>query len=341
MSYKTTRLRPNLEEKFMRSLVKIFCHLSACLAVLVIPTSSVFAQASGRPLTLVHPFAPGSPAEVVGRWMMPGLNERLKTQVILENRSGAGGQIGVTSVINSAPDGNTVLFTSNGVAIDQAVKLKPAYDPMKELRPVTRAMYGALAIHINPTVPANTLGELIAYAKANPGKLNYSHAGVGTFTHMAVELFKYSAGVNIVDVPYRGGAEMATSTMSNFTQLHMLPPSNTIEFVKSGKLKMLAVGAPQRLAMVPDVPTVSEAGVPGYEALAWYGLFVTATTPNDVLDRLEKAFVGVLSEPDIVQKILSIGFVPVGNTSEQFRRQLENEIKLWKDVVAKAGIPKN
>jgi tripartite-type tricarboxylate transporter receptor subunit TctC len=315
--------------------------LLVCALAFASTASLALAQTPGRPIVLVHPFAPGSPAEVVGRWMIPGLTERLKSAVVLENRSGAGGQIGVTSVINSAPDGNTVLFSSNGVTIDQAVKLKPAYDPLKELRPITRVMYGALAIHINPQVPANTLGELIAYAKANPGKLNYSHAGVGTFTHMAVELFKYSAGINMVDVPYRGGAEMASSTISNFTQLHMLPPSNTIEFVKSGKLKMLAVGAPKRLSMVPDVPTVSEAGVPGYEALAWYGLFVTAATPNEVFDRLERAFLGVLNEPDIIQKIQSIGFVPVGNKSDEFRRQLEAEIRLWKEVVAKAGIPRN
>lgn len=326
-------------------MVSIFLSMSrrlfVCALVFVSTTSVTLSQTSSRPIVLVHPFAPGSPAEVVGRWMMPGLTERLKSPVVLENRSGAGGQIGVTSVINSAPDGNTILFTSNGVTIDQAVKLKPAYDPLKELRPITRAMYGALAIHINPQVPANTLGELIAYAKANPGKLNYAHAGVGTFTHMAVELFKYSAGIVMVDVPYRGGADMASSTISNFTQLHMLPPANTIEFVKAGKLKMLAVGAPQRMATVPDVPTVSEAGVPGYEALAWYGLFVTAATPNDVFDRLERAFISVLNEPDMIQKIQSIGFVTVGNKSDQFRRQLETEIKLWKDVVARAGIPRN
>ena len=335
---------PNTVEKFVPIRLDgcgALLRVGAGALVFASTVSMALAQSSGRPLTLVHPFAPGSPAEVVGRWMMPGLTERLKTQVILENRSGAGGQIGITSVINSAPDGNTVLFTSNGITIDPAVKLKPAYDTLRDLRPITRAMYGALAIHIHPQVPANSLGELIAHAKANPGKLNYSHAGLGTFTHMAVELFKYSAGVVIVDVPYRGGAEMATSTMSNFTQLHMLPPANTIEFVKSGKLKMLAVGAPQRLAIVPDVPTVSEAGVPGYEALAWYGLFVTAATPNDVFDRLERAFAGVLNDPEMNQKIKSIGFVPVGNTSEQFRRQLETEIKLWRDVVAKSGMVRN
>lgn len=314
--------------------------LLACALVFAASMSPALSQTSGKSIVLVHPFAPGSPVEVVGRWMMPGLTERLKSPIVLESRSGAGGQIGITSVINSAPDGNTVLFASNAITLHGAVKLKPAYDPIKDLRPMTLAMFVALAIHASPQVPANSLRELIAYAKANPGKLNYSHAGVGSFTHMAAELFKFSAGVDIVAVAYRGGSDMANSTIGNFTQVTMLPPANTIEFAKSGKLKMLAVGSAQRLSMVPDVPTASEAGLPGFEALAWYGLLVPAATPNDVFDRLERAFVGVLREPEIMQKIQSIGFIPVGNKSDQFRRQMEKEVKQWHEVVAKAGIPR-
>ena len=196
--------------------------LLACALGFAMSTSLAVAQPSGKTITLVHPFAPGSPAEVVGRWMMPGLTERLKSPMVLEHRSGAGGQIGITSVIKSAPDGTTILFTSVGIAIDPAVKLKPAYDPLKDLRPITQAMYGALGFNVSSQTPVNTLAEFIAYAKANPGKLNYAHAGVGTFTHMAVELFKYSAGVNIVDVPYRGGAAMASSTVSRWIERQAL-----------------------------------------------------------------------------------------------------------------------
>lgn len=302
--------------------------------------SPALSQTPGKPIILVLPFAPGSPTEAVGRWMAPAITERLKSPVVIENRSGAGGAIGVTSVANSALDGNTILFASNSITIEGAVKLKPAYDPLKDLRPITLVMYGALAVQTSSEVPANSLREFIAYAKANPGKLNYSHAGVGSFTHMAMELFKYSAGVDIVAVAFRGGAAMATATMGNFTQVMMLPPSNTVELVKTGKLKMLAVGAPQRLSTVPDLPTAAEAGLPGFEALAWYGLLVPAATPNDIFDRLERTFISILNDPDLIQKVQSIGLVTVASKSDQFRRQIEKEVKQWQDVVAKAGIPR-
>ena len=324
----------------MRVLLDASRFLLANVLVLAVSIPAALCQTPGKPIILVLPFAPGSPTEAVGRWMIPVLSERLKAPVVIENRSGAGGAIGVTSVATSALDGNTILFASNSITIEGAVKLKPAYDPLKDLRPITLVMYGALAVQTSAEVPANSLREFIAYAKANPGKLNYSHAGVGSFTHMAMELFKYSAGVDIVAVAFRGGAAMATATMGNFTQVMMLPPSNTVELVKTGKLKMLAVGAPQRLSTVPDLPTAAEAGLPGFEALAWYGLLVAAATPNDVADRLERTFISVLSDPDLIQKVQSIGLVTVGSKSDQFRRQIEKEVKQWQDVVAKAGIPR-
>ena len=320
--------------------VDILSRLLAGVMIYAAAMPLALSQTAGKPVILVLPFAPGSPTEAVGRWMIPALTERLKAPVVIENRSGAGGAIGVTSVASSAPDGNTILFSSNSITIEGAVKLKPAYDPLKDLRPITMVMYGALAIQTSSEVPANSLREFIAHAKANSGKLNYSHAGVGSFTHMAMELFKYSAGVDIVAVAFRGGAAMATATMGNFTQVMMLPPSNTIELVKTGKLKMLAVGAPQRLSTVPDLPTAAEAGLPGFEVLAWYGLLVAGATPNDVADRLERTFIGILNEPDMLQKVQSIGLVTVASKSDQFRRQIEKEVKQWQDVVAKAGIPR-
>ena len=299
------------------------------------------AQTPGKVITLVVPFAPGGPGEFVGRLMIPVMQERLKAPIVLETRQGAGGSIGISSVVKAEPDGHTLLWTSNAITTDQAIKLKPAFDPLKDLRPVTMGMGGALAINVNPQVPAKTLRELIAYAKANPGKLNYSHAGVGSFSHLASELFKLQAGIDIVAVPYRGGGQQAlASTIANDTQITLLPPALTSAHAQGGRIRILAVASEKRVPTVPDVPTTAEAGLPGVNAVFWYGLFVPAGTPNDIFNRVETAAVEALTSPDVRAKIEAQGYITGGSTSAEFRRLIEIEVKQWREVVAKAGIPR-
>lgn len=311
------------------------------ISAAVLLSSTVLAQTPGKPITLVIPFAPGGPGDVVGRLMMPALQEKLKSPFILESRQGAGGAVGITSVVNAAPDGHTILFTSNAITIDQAIKLKPAYDPLKDLRPITLGIFGVQSIAINPQLPVNNLREFLAYAKANPGKLNYSHAGVGSHTHLAMELFKVHAGLDIVAVPYRGGGQQAlAAVLANDTQLTMLPPVLFLPHLKSGRLKILFVASDQRMPIVPDVPTSAEAGLPGFNAMFWYAFFLPVGTPNEIFSRIETALTEVLAMPDIKQKIQGLGYIPGGMPSTAFRTLIEGEVSQWRDVVARANLPR-
>lgn len=303
--------------------------------------STVLAQTPGKPITIVIPFAPGGPGDVSGRIMIPVLQEKLKSPFVLESRQGAGGAVGITSVANAPADGHTILYTSNAITIDQAIKLKPAYDPLKDLRPLTIGLFGVQSIAINSQVPANNLVEFMAHVRANPGKLNYAHAGVGSHTHMAMELFKLHAGLDIVAVPYRGGGQQAlASTLANDTQLTMLPPVLFSQHVKAGKLKLLFVASDQRMPIVPDVPTAAEAGLPGFEAMFWYGLFLPAATPNDVFNRIETAFSETINAPDFRQKMQGLGYIPGGMPAAAFRSRIETEVKQWREIVGKANIPR-
>lgn len=303
--------------------------------------SAASAQTPGKTITLIIPFAPGGPGDVVGRLMIPSLQEKLKAPLVLESRQGAGGAIGITSVVNAPPDGHTILFTSNAITIDQAIKQKPAYDPLKDLRPLTVGVFGVMSVGVSSQVPAANLRDFIAHAKANPGKLNYSHAGVGSYSHMAVELFKLKAGVDIVAVPYRGGGQQAlASVLSNDTQMTLLPPVLFQPHVASGKLRILAVTADQRMPIVADVPTAAEAGLPGYEAMFWYGLFLPAATPNDVFNRIETAFMETINTADFKQKMQALGYIAGGMPSSAFRTRIQGEVSQWKEIVTKANIPR-
>ena len=313
--------------------------LVAAAAVVVSLSSAVLAQTPGKAITLVIPFAPGGPGEVSGRIMIPVLQEKLKSPIIIESRQGAGGAVGITSVANAPPDGHTILYTSNAITIDQAIKLKPAYDPLKDLRPLTIGLFGVQSVAVNPQLPAGNLRELLAYAKANPGKLNYAHAGVGSHTHMAMELFKLKAGVDIVAVPYRGGGQQAlASVLANDTQLTMLPPVLFNPHAQAGKIKILFVATDQRMPLVPEVPTAAEAGLPGYEAMFWYGLFLPAGTPNEIFNRIETAFMETINAPDFRQKMQSLGYIPGGMRSGAFRTRIEDEVKQWGEIVSKANM---
>ena len=308
-------------------------------AAMVSSSSAVLAQTPGKAITMVIPFAPGGPGEVSGRIMIPLLQEKLKSPIVIESRQGAGGAVGITSVANAPPDGHTILYTSNAITIDQAIKLKPAYDPLKDLRPLTVGLFGVQSVAINPKLPAGNLRELLAYARANPGKLNYAHAGVGSHTHMAMELFKLKAGVDIVSVPYRGGGQQAlASVLANDTQLTMLPPILFQPHVQGGRIKILFVATDQRMPLVPDVPTAAEAGLSGFEAMFWYGLFLPAGTPNDIFNRIETAFSETINAPDFRQKMQSLGYIPGGMPSGVFRTRIEDEVKQWREIVSKANV---
>jgi tripartite-type tricarboxylate transporter receptor subunit TctC len=303
-------------------------------------SSAACAQSPGRPVAIVVPFAAGGGGDLVARALAPALSSRLGSTVIVENRTGAGGAIGVTHVINAPPDGHSVLFMSNGITIDPAIRLKPAYDPRKDLRAVTMAHRGVMGIFVSPKLGINSVRELIALAKASPGKLNYAFAGLGSFGHLTSEQFRIAAGIDVVAIPFNGTPPAVTATMANETQYTITETGSTRPLWESGKIKLLAIAAAQRAANMPDIPTTAESGLPGYEATFWYGAFLPAATPNAIFDNIESAFTGVLAQPDIREKIATLGFTASGMKSEEFRRAVENEVRQWEDVVRKAGIAK-
>ena len=293
-----------------------------------------------KPITVVLPFTAGGGGDIILRQITPVLANRLKTPVLVDNRVGAGGQIGVMYVVNATPDGHTLLFMSSGIAIDSALKLKPAYDPLKDLRPLTLAYTGDQAIFINPKLPVNSVKELIAYATANPGRLNYSHPGIGSTGHLNMELFKQMAKVDIVGVPFKGSPEALTSIIAGDTQVTLIQPPASRALWETGRIKFLALASAERSAILPDIPTVAESGLPGFAAAFWYGFFTPAGMPDSLFDKIESEITAILTSADMRQKIASYGHVSGGIRNADFRRQLVAEIKQWQEVVRVAGIPR-
>jgi len=299
------------------------------------------AQYPNRPITFVMTFSPGGPGNILMRMAAPALSARLNNvPIVFDYRAGAGGTVGILSVINAAPDGYTVLYSSNGIVSDQALKVQPAFDARKQLRPVTRTFDGFLGILASPQLPVNTLRELIDHARANPGKLNYASPGAGSFAHLASELFNQSAGINVVHVAYKGFGPVVAATMANETQVLLTSAIATKPMWQAGKLKLLAIATGQRSAQTPDIPTAAEAGLPGFQALFWFGAFLPAATPDTVASRLEREFIAVLKSPEIRDKVEPQGFATGGVSSDEFRRQVDSEIRQWEEVVRKAGIPR-
>lgn len=308
--------------------------------MLTLGAAIVQAQYPTKPITVVLPFTTGGGGDTALRQITPILSSRLKVPVVIESRVGAGGQIGIMHVVNSAPDGYTILFMSSGIGIDPAIKLKPAYDPLRDLRPLTLAYVGDQGIFVNPQLPVNSVKELIAYAKANPGKLNYSFPGIGSTGHLNMELLKQAAQIDVVAVPFKGSPEALSATMAGDTQITITEPATSRPLWQAGRIKLLAIGASQRSPVMPNIPTVSESGLPGYLAYFWYGFFTPAAVPGSAFEKLESELTSILRSPEMREKIMSYGYSPSGIGSDEFKRRLTAEIKQWQELVQKAGIPR-
>lgn len=316
--------------------------ISWIIAALLCMPATAFAQAPypNHPITVILPFTAGGGGDTILRLITAVLGTRLKTPVVVESRVGAGGQIGVMHVVNAAPDGYTLLFMSSGITTDPALRLKPVYDPLKDLRPMTLAYVGDQGIFINPKLPFASIRDLIAYARANPGKLNYSHPGVGSTAQLNMELFKQKANIDIVGIAFKGSPEALTSTMAGDTQVTLTQPATNRQLWETGRIKLLALAAPERSSVMPDIPTVAESGLPGYAASFWYGFFTPGGVTDAVFNRLESEITSIIATPEMQQKIASYGYVPSGIKSAAFRTLLSTEIRQWQDVVQKAGIPR-
>ena len=291
-----------------------------------------------RPVKIVVPFAVGGSADVYGRFLAAKLSDSLGQPVVVENRPGGGAVVGTDAVAKSPADGYTVLVMSNTHTVNETLIPKKPYDLMKDLAPITGINSQDLLLAINAEVKANNLKEFLALAKAQPGKLNYASSGPGTPYHMAGELFKHMGGVDIVHVPHKGSDQARTAVLGHQVDMMFDAISTIVAHTKSGKLRALATTGKTRSAVTPDVPTVAEAGIPGYEATIWLGLMAPAGTPRPVLEKLNAEVIKVINAPEVKENWGKQGAVPMGMSIDEFGKFLRDDVQKWSKLVKDTGM---
>jgi tripartite-type tricarboxylate transporter receptor subunit TctC len=317
---------------------KLLSRFIAAAMVLAGLLATAFAQDyPNRPVRLIVPFPPGGSNDVVGRLVAMQLSTQLGQQVFVDNRGGAGGVIGTEACATAAPDGYTLCIISIAHAVNPALH-KLNYDPIKSFAPISIFATGPNVLAINPTLPVNSVKELVALAKQKPGELNYASAGVGSFQHLGGELFKLSAGVNIVHVPYKGGGPAMQDVISGHVKIMFSSLIQTTPFIKSGQLKALGTGGAKRTSVLPDVPTILEAGVPGYVADNWWGLAAPAGLPGPLVEKLYAASQAALKSPELLAAFEREGAAPVTMTTAEFGDYIKDEIAKWGRVVKEGNI---
>jgi tripartite-type tricarboxylate transporter receptor subunit TctC len=291
-----------------------------------------------RPVSIVVAFTPGGPSDVLSRIIGQRLNEILHQPFIIENRPGSGGNIAAEQVARATPDGYTLLMGNNSIlATNAALYKKLGYDPERDFLPITMIGSQANILVVNPAVPAQSMAELIALAKANPGQLNFASSGHGAAAHLAGELFKAEAKVNIVHVPYKGAAPALQDVMAGHVQMMFATAASVIGLIKSGKVRALAVTTPQRTALLPDLPTVDELGIKGFDATTWHGLVAPTGTPREVIDTLHFAATTALRDPATRKQLTELGVDIAGSTPKEFEAYIKSEIPKWTAVVKTSG----
>ena len=291
-----------------------------------------------RPVRMLIPFTVGSAADVIARAMEPALRERLGQALVIDNRAGAGGNIAAELTAKSPPDGYTIFMGTIGTqAINYSLYSKLNYHPLNSFTMIARVGDSPNVLVLNPSVPAKSVKELITLAKARPGVLNYGTSGAGTSVHLSAELFNSMAGVKTVHVAYKGAAEALTALISGQTDLQFASVSSAIPMIKAGRLRGLGVTSPQRIASMPDVPTIAEAALPGYAAVAWYGIVGPAGIPAPIVATLSKAALDSLAQTDVKNRLATSGVETNPGTPEELRKLLEAEIPKWAAVVKASG----
>jgi tripartite-type tricarboxylate transporter receptor subunit TctC len=310
--------------------------------LLALACSGAFAQGyPNKPVRIVVPFAPGGATDIVTRIVAQKLTEAWGQSVIVENRGGAGGNIGGEAVVSSAPDGYTLLMTSGSiVTANQYVYKKMPFDPAKDLMPITNVASGPQVVVVHPDFEAKNLQQLIDLARAKPGVLNYGHAGIGSQTHLAAENFLFAANLNITSVPYKGEAPAMTDLVANQINMATANIAGAIGFINQGKLRALAVTGKQRSPQLPEVPTVAET-LPGFDNTGWFGLMAPAGTPKEVVDKVYRDTAKILDSTELRARFYVLGMVPVGNSPADFAEAIREETARWAKVVRERKIVVN
>jgi tripartite-type tricarboxylate transporter receptor subunit TctC len=306
----------------------------------VLPGLSRIAMAQSyptRPVRLVAGFPPGGAVDMVARLMGQWLSERLGTPFVIENRAGAGGNIAAEAVVRASPDGYTLLMVNVANAINATLYDKLSFNIIRDIAPVASIMRAPGVMVVTPSVPAKTVPEFIAYARANPGKINMASAGNGSSGHVFGELFKFMTAVNMQHVPYRGGAPALTDLLGGQVQVYFGPIPETIEHIRAGKLRPLAVTTAMRLESLPNIPTVGEF-VPGYEASGWHGVGVPTNTPREIVEKLNSEINAALADPKLKARLADLGGVPLRGLPADFGKLIAEESEKWAKVVKFAGI---
>jgi len=309
----------------------------ACLCAAVI--SPAFGETwPDKPIKFVMSAPAGSSIDVLGRTLADKLRDRLGQPVIVENKPAAGGTVATAEVAKAAPDGYTMLLAFNGPLSITPLLSKVPYDVQKDLAPVIITSSQPNVLAVTSQLPVKSVQELVAYARANPGKVNFASVGNGSSSHLNAELLKSMAGIDIVHIPFNGSPPAVTATIQNETQMIFAVMQPLQPQIQAGKLRALAVTSAKRFPLLPDLPTIAESGYPGFDALAWNGVLVPAATPKAVVQRLNAEINGVLKDPEVVQKMHASGFDLVGGTPEEFGALIKGESEKWAPVIRKAGV---
>ena len=312
--------------------------VAGAIALLWLSLPVPAADYPARPVTIVVAFTPGGPSDVLARIIGKRLQEILHQPFIVENRPGAGGNIAADQVKNAAPDGYTLLMGNNSIlATNAALYKKLNYDAEKDFIPISLIGTQANILVVNPAVLANSMAELIALAKASPGQLNFASSGFGAAAHLAGELFKAEAGVNIVHVAYKGAAPALQDVIAGHVQMMFATAASVIGLIKNEKVRALAVTTPKRTALLPNLPTVDELGLKGFDATTWHGLVAPAGTPREVIDALQFATIAALKDPATQKALIDLGVDVIGSTPKEFEAYIKAEIPKWTAVVKQSG----
>jgi tripartite-type tricarboxylate transporter receptor subunit TctC len=315
-----------------------FLHLAAGAAALPAVSRFAFAQAyPTRPVRLIVPFGPAGATDITARLIGHWLSERLGQQFIIENRPGAGGNIGTEAVVRAPPDGYTLLYVTTANASNATLYDKLNFNFIHDIAPVAAIISFPYIMVVNPSVPAKTLPEFITYAKANPGKINMASPGIGSTPHVNGELFKVMTGTNMVHVPYRSAAAVMTDLLSGQVQLYFGTTASSLEYVRTGKLRALGVTIERRLDALPEIPTVAEF-VPGYEASNWYGVGAPKATPAEIIDKLNKEISAGLADPTMKARLADLGGTVLAGSPADFGKLIADETEKWAKVIKFTGI---